>query len=205
MLHPRLEDVTSFQMLTPPLLEQSLEVLGQALADRGLAYDIVVVGGGSLMLLGLIGRSTADLDVVAIIEHGRYLKATTLPTDLQEVVRATSAVMGIRPDWINPGPTSLLDLGLPEGFAERTIERVYGTLVMHLAGRNDQVFLKLYAAADQGSHSKHFEDLLALEASEEELLGGARWTLTHDPSPGFRQELIRALVALGVENAELRI
>jgi hypothetical protein len=31
----------------------------------------------------------------------------------------------------------------------------------------------------------------------------ARWAITHDPSEGFRQEVLRVLVYLGVEDADL--
>jgi|ERR1700686_841754 hypothetical protein len=189
-------------MLNPSLLEESLAVLGESLADRGMAFEIVAVGGGSLLLLGLISRPTADLDIVAFLEAGHYVKPAILPAELADVARATARVMGIREDWINLGPAALLDFGLPDGFAERTVERRYGSLVVQLAGRRDQVFLKLYAAVDQGPSSKHFQDLAALSASSEELLDAARWTMTHDPSAGFRSELLKALAGLGVEDAD---
>src|ERR1700688_4399515 len=127
-------------MLNPSLLEESLAVLWESLAERGAAYEVVAVGGGSLLLLGLISRPTADLDVVALIEAGRYVKLAVLPVDLAEAARATARVMGIREDWINAGPAALMDFGLPVGFADRTVERRYGGLVVHHAGRRDQVF-----------------------------------------------------------------
>jgi len=189
-------------MLNQSLLEESLAVLGESLADRGVTFEIVAVGGGSLLLLGLISRPTADLDVVALIEAGGYVKPAILPADLADAVRATARVMGIREDWINAGPAALLDLGLPAEFANRTVERRYGGLVVHIAGRRDQVFLKLYAAVDQGPSSKHFQDLVALSPGREELLDAGRWAMTHDPSPGFRSELLNALGGLGVEDAD---
>jgi hypothetical protein len=189
-------------MMNKSLLEESLRVLGEALAERDVTFEIVAVGGGSLLLLGLISRPTADLDVVAFIEAGRYVKPTTLPADLADAARATARVMGIRDEWINAGPAALLDFGLPVGFANRTIERRFGGLVVHLAGRGDQVFLKLYAAVDQGPSSKHFQDLAALSPNREELLDAARWAMTHDPSAGFRSELLKALAGVGVEDAD---
>ena len=42
-------------------LEEALSTLGQLLQDRGEAYDVVVIGGGALLLLGLIVRPTKDL------------------------------------------------------------------------------------------------------------------------------------------------
>lgn len=101
-------------MLSPSRLEESLAVLGESLEERGVAFELVAVGGGSLLLLGLISRPTADLDVVAFIEAGRYVKPSALPAELVDAARATARVMGIREDWINAGPAALLDLGLPE-------------------------------------------------------------------------------------------
>jgi hypothetical protein len=57
-------------VLNQSLLEESLVVLGESLADRDVTFEIVTVGGGILLLLGLISRPTADLDVVAFIEAG---------------------------------------------------------------------------------------------------------------------------------------
>jgi len=50
-------------------LREALTILGQVLQDRGEAYDVVVIGGGALLLLGLIERPTKDLDAVARVEE----------------------------------------------------------------------------------------------------------------------------------------
>ena len=75
-------------------------------------------------------------------------------------------------------------------------------LAVHLASRFDQIHFKLYALVDQGL-GRHEQDLRALEPSQEELLAAARWTITQDPSEGFRQELMSALHYLGVEDVDL--
>jgi hypothetical protein len=154
------------------------------------------------MLLGALDRPTRDLDIVATIESGQYLKADPLPAPLQSAAEDVSEALGVAPDWLNEGPADLLDFGLPEGFAERAVIKRYGTLTLHIASRRDQVFLKLYAATDQGPHSKHFQDLRLLEPTPQELIAGARWAVTHDPSPDFRTELLGALASLGVIDAE---
>ena len=47
-------------------------------------------------------------------------------------------------------------------------------------------------------------DLRALRPTADELLGGARWARTHDPSPAFEQELRAVLRTLEVDvDAEL--
>lgn len=45
----------------------------------------------------------------------------------------------------------------------------------------------------------HFADLGALGPSSAQLLKAARWTRTHDPSPGFLVELRRILNLLGLD------
>ena len=74
--------------------------------------------------------------------------------------------------------------------------------MVNFASRLDQIHFKLYALVDQGA-GKHEQDLRALKPTAEELMQAARWTRTHDPSPGFEEMLERALRHLGVENADL--
>jgi hypothetical protein len=70
--------------------------------------------------------------------------------------------MNLWPDWINAGPASMLQLGLPEGFLGRAVRREYGGLVIYLASRYDQICFKVYAAADDSPRGKHFADLKQL-------------------------------------------
>ena len=184
-------------------VEEGLQALGEVLDARGLAYELVAVGGSSLLLLGLIDRATRDLDIVARVEAGTYTKAAPLPGPLAEAVRDVGDALDIGAAWLNPGPAALLDFGLPEGFAERAEVRHYGGLILHVASRIDQIALKLYAAVDQGPGSKHVQDLRQLAPTAEELRGAAAWTRTHDPSPAFRDELAGLLRSFGVDDAGL--
>ena len=185
--------------LDASLLYEALRTLGAVLAQRGQRFEIVTVGGSSLILIGLSHRATRDLDVVALVEGGRYVRATPLPNDLAEAARDVGHTLGLPEDWLNPGPADLLDFGLPPGFEQRVQTRRYQNLVVHLASRFDQICLKLYAAVDQGPRSKHADDLRRLSPSREELLAAARWARTHDPSEAFRQELCAALDSFGIE------
>jgi len=184
------------------LLDRALGTLGATLEARGFAYELVVIGGSSLMLLGFITRPTKDLDAVALVEDERYVPAEPLPPSLAEAISDVGRVFGLGEQWVNAGPTELLRLGLPEGFDDRVETRRFGGLTLRVAGRFDQICFKLYAMADQGIRSKHAADLQALEPTRDELLAAARWTRTHDPSEGYRQELVAALVALRVEDAD---
>ena len=130
------------------------------------------------------------------------MKPVPLPAALREAADDVARLMKLSSGWLNAGPASLLDLGLPEGFLGRTVRRKYEGLTVQLASRYDQVCFKLYAAADDSPRGKHFADLKQLAPSADELLAAASWVLTHDNSEGFRQILGQVLMALGVERGD---
>lgn len=106
-------------------------------------------------------------------------------------------------NWLNAGPTDLIKWGLPHGFMARVVTRQYGpALVAHFAGRLDQIHFKLFAMVDQGG-GRHETDLRALDPTVAELIAAARWSITQDPSPGYRSVLVEALRYLGVDDADL--
>lgn len=177
--------------------------LSEQLHARDRGYELVVVGGSALLALQLVGRATRDVDIVALREGGSLRKADPLPDDLVEACRRVASDFALAEDWLNPGPAGLMDLGLPDGFLQRVETQRFGSsLTVHFASRLDQIHLKLYALVDQGI-GKHEGDLRALTPSRAELIQAARWTRTHDPSPGFREMLERALHHLGVDDADL--
>lgn len=184
-------------------LEQALGALGELLAERRQSFDLVVIGGGSLLLSGLLARPTEDLDVVARIEDGAYVSAEPLPPPLIDAIAEIGRLLGLGSAWLNPGPAQLLEFGLPDGFSDRVQTRAYAGLTVHLADRVDQIAFKLYASVDQGPGSKHFADLRRLAPTEAELLAAAAWTRTHDTSDGFRDQLEQALFALGITDVDL--
>ena len=185
-----------------PQLEQALQVLGTKLLDDGENYEIVIIGGASLLLLGYSDRTTKDIDIVGVIEKGNLLSADPLPQKLNKAIQEVGTALGMTTNWINSGPTTLLDFGLPKGFHERLIRKEFGALTVHLASRFDQISFKLYASVDQGPRSKHFADLKLLDPKNNELLSAKKWCLTHDQSQPFQDELNKALNYLGVANED---
>ena len=181
--------------------------LFHALADQLQAlragFELVVIGGSALQALGLIRRATSDIDVVALAAQGELVPADPLPPALKEAAERVARDFGLPSDWLNAGPADLLRFGLPAGFESRLETRTYGpNLTVHFAGQLDQIHFKLYAMVDQGA-GRHEADLRALSPSPEELLAAARWARTHDPSGGFRQELLKVLHHLGVPDADV--
>jgi hypothetical protein len=178
-------------------LRSALRLLGRLLAHRGHHFHVVIVGGSALLLGGWVRRPTIDVDVVALEGGGSLVKARPLPVALVEAAEDVAVQMDLPGDWINPGPTDLLDWGLPEGFADRLTREPYGGLTVAIAGRFDLVCLKLYAVADQGPTSRHLDDLRALDPQPDELERAARWCRTQDPSIAFDSLLRASLRLLG--------
>ncbi|MEQ1736561.1 MAG: DUF6036 family nucleotidyltransferase [Rhodoglobus sp.] len=166
-------------------LRRALDVLGRILEDRGYSSEIVLIGGGALLLQGWITRPTKDLDALAVVDHGTYRSAKPFPALLQEAIEDTAPVVGMEPHWLNAGPTAQLDYDLPEGFRDRTTKVQFHALVIQLAGRFDLICLKLYAAADHDRRSKHVADLIALAPEPDEFARAAIWVKRQDAGPEF--------------------
>lgn len=187
-------------------LETALRALGDILEARGLHYEVVLIGGGNLILRGLVTRpTTKDLDLLGEWTADGIKPMRPMPEPLRIAVVDVARTFGLASDWVNLGPESLLDLGLPDGFVGRLERRDYGGLVAWLAGYFDMVCFKLYAAVDQGPRSRHLQDLRELRPNREELLAAAHWTVTHDPSPGYRSLLVDTLGLFGVENVDVAL
>jgi hypothetical protein len=123
-----------------------------------------------------------------------------LPVAIREAAAIVARDLGLEPAWLNAGPTGLLIHGLPRGFVGRLISREYGVaLRVSFASRVDQIFFKLYAAADRWE-PRDFADLRALEPTAAELRDAARWARTHNMPGPFDDELARALQDLGVQD-----
>lgn len=185
------------------MAQRLLAALGDQLSSRAEPMTLVVVGGSALIALGLVERATRDVDVVALVTAGGLRSADPLPDALVAARRVVARDFGLPEEWLNAGPASLVDLGLPEGLIERTERRQYGdALTVLLVSRFDQIHLKLYATVDQGP-GKHLDDLEALAPTREELIAAARWSRTHDPSDGYRSVLETALAHFGVADGSL--
>ena len=180
-------------------LETALETLGALLEERGQTVGVLVVGGASLLLLDLVRRPTADIDVVGFVGPVGYRKADELPAFRPRQVAEVGDAFGLGDRWLNGGPAGLIGFGLPAGLETRVAVRNYATLEVHLPAREDLVCFKLYAAVDQGPRSKHHADLVDMNPTPDELVSAARWSRTRDPSAGFLSDLRRTVASFDVE------
>jgi hypothetical protein len=155
----------------------------------GSPIGLLVCGGTALAALGLIARTTKDVDVMAGVEETdeglRIFKITRFPGWLLQAANTIARDFGLPEEWLNLGPASQMDLGLPSGIEGRLVKKSYGDhLVVYFIGRRDQIFFKLYAAVDRNDY--HVQDLVALRPTDKEMEAAARWVLTQDVSQEFR-------------------
>jgi len=192
-------------------VETILSALGEHLEEIAREpLELVACGGSALQVLDLIRRATKDADIVAYVRRDEkgdptFMKADPLSPELLLAARKVARDFNLPDDWLNPGPTSALDFGLPEGLLERVVTRQFGTkLIVHFLGRYDQICFKVYAATDQGP-GKHLDDLLLLKPTADEIEQAARWSMSHDSSEGYRQSLRDLLEHIGFGDVAQRL
>lgn len=192
-------------------IEKILSALGEQLDEvKAVIPELVVCGGSALNVLGLVRRTTKDVDIVAFTERdaeGEVLlkRAEPFPPELVEASKKVERDFDLPEKWLNPGPTSVVDSGLPEGLMDRVETRRFGkTLTVHFLSRYDQICFKLYAAADHGM-GKHYDDLISLEPSSQELEEAARWSMTHDVSDIYKRIVKELLNHMGHSDVAERL
>ena len=194
-------------------LERGLEMLGELLAEEGQAADLVVIGGGALLLQGELVRPTADLDVVARFERGFLEASQPFPEPLVRAVRRVGKALDLahiprdEKDWLNPGPSYLTKMGLPEGFEQRLAVRTHGALTIRIASRRDLIALKFFAASDPQRGPRRgidLADIRKLSPTHDEILHALRWCVRADGRQDFLQlDAAPLLVQLNIDSTPL--
>ena len=193
--------------IEPVTLDQALHALSAFLeADNADPERLVVIGGSALIALGIVSRTTKDMDIMAGVDPWRGLVD---PRPLsQALLRAAGKVaqeLQLDTHWLNTGPADQIQAGLPVGFLSRLTRRDYGPyLTIFYPDRFDLIHLKLFAVIDQGP-GRHVSDLKALQPTEDELLLSARWVLTQDAGDVFPQIVRNTLTSLGYANLANRL
>ena len=186
-------------------LNEALQLLNeQLILSDAPATEIVVCGGSALIATGLVPRTTQDVDIVALMKAEVLVDSEPLPKYLIEAADRVGKVLNLPVDWLNNGPASQFQMGLPQGFQERLTTVVVGAkLTVHYIGRYDQIFFKTFASADRGGY--HVSDLKALNPTEAELIAAAKWCMTQDTSEAFRMILKDMFNQLGWQNVSEQI
>jgi len=191
-------------------VENVLGALGEQLEQITKdTFELLVCGGSALNILGLVERDTRDVDVLAYVKRGEkgeisIIKADPLRPELSAAASKVARDFNLPDNWLNAGPASAVDFGLPDGIMERVITRRFGKkLTINFLSRYDQIHFKLDAAVE--GTGKHLDDLSALEPTADEIEQAARWCMTHDVSEGFKQSLKGLLDHLGFKDVAERL
>ncbi|HEY0151136.1 MAG TPA: hypothetical protein VGB92_04000 [Longimicrobium sp.] len=179
-------------------IEEALSAAGGLLEVDGEHIAIIVVGGATLNLLGVVHRSTRDVDVIARAHRGpdgefSLARAEPFPESLQRAIRTVARDLGLPANWMNGEVGAQWSQGLPPRILEGITWRVYGGLEVGLVSRHTLIALKLFAAVDGGTGSVHVQDLLALAPTDGELHEAAEWVATQDAHEGFTAMISRVI------------
>jgi hypothetical protein len=159
------------------------------LADRGLSFEGVAIGGTALVLLGFIKRATKDCDILC----------PELPAEIVEAAREFAKAMTLagevlREDWFNNGPASLIR-DLRPGWEQRLQPAFAGqSLVLRTLGRPDLLCAKLFALCDR---QLDLADCLALVPSPDELSNTLPWLEDQDANPEWPAHVRSTITDLG--------
>src|SRR5215208_8393439 len=190
-------------------IRAALARVAEQLAIDGERYAVVILGGAALNLLGIVQRSTSDVDILAFAVGFPGARNPALreppqpiPLALSRAIAAVARDMGLDPHWMNTGPSLQWQQGLLSGLAARVTWQHFGPagapgvgLDVGVVSRADLIFFKLYAAADDATtRSVHYKDLLALAPTAEELDAAAAWVRPQNASPEFHEILDQLMV-----------
>ena len=186
--------------MDPRNLYAGLAAVGELLRTEGERVGVVVVGGATLNLIGVVERTTRDVDVIALVHRdaagaAHLARAEPFPEPLARAIRTVARDFGLDADWMSGMVGRQWSQGLPPGIEQDLTWRRYGGLDVALVGRRTLTALKLFATVDCGPASVHMQDLIALAPSAEELWEAAGWVRTQDAAPEFP-----ALVEQAVEH-----
>lgn len=101
-------------------LESALRAVGDLLASEDERHAIVVVGGASLNMLGLVNRTTDDVDIIASASSGDnsgrrrlYPPPDPLPEALRRAIETVARDFNLPTAWMNTDVASQWKHGLP--------------------------------------------------------------------------------------------
>src|SRR5881397_2775605 len=99
--------------------------------DQTRTHELLAALGEQLAV-GLISRTTRDVDIVALLSGQTLIEPRPLPTELVAARDRVARDFGLPESWLNAAPADLLDFGLPDGFVDRLERRDYGAaLTVH--------------------------------------------------------------------------
>jgi hypothetical protein len=170
-------------------MKDVIELFDSYLAERGLHFQSIIIGGAALIVMGLVNRLTKDIDCLdPVIPDEIKLAALNFRLDNPQ--------LHLWENWLNNGPISLTN-DLPEDWVNRTISLYEGkALVLRTLGRLDLLETKLFALCDR---QQDIGDCIALSPTAVELDQCLEWLYERDGNPYWPDNVRLSLKELAQE------
>ncbi len=186
-------------------IEHALAVLGRRMAlDGAPDMEVLCCGASALCVLGLLSRSTMDVDVLGVVARDLDLDpCEVFPMEMERAIANVGLELGLADDWFNGSASRLLERGVPAGTLERPLahRRTFGPcLTVRFLDRRDQVALKLFAAMDPVDGIRHLKDLEEISPEVEEISHALEWMEEWESSSAFRTKLKEIVTGLGFDD-----
>lgn len=141
----------------PSKLEEALELLNYKLANKGLFFNITLLGSMALHFTGFEIQRRTDLDIHnSNIEEG-----------IEELILEVSEELGIANDWINNRASSIEPL--PKEFESRLLNiNKYSRINLNVLSIDDLIKLKVNAIYSREA-TKDIFDLKLLNPTDQQL------------------------------------
>lgn len=170
-------------------MKDIIKLFDSFLAERGLRFESVIIGGAALIVMGLGNRFTRDIDCLDPVIPDAIKQAA-------QDFRAGNPSLRLWENWLNNGPISLAD-DLPEGWDERLVPIFEGkALTFRTLGRLDLLMTKLFALCDR---QQDLGDCVALSPTARELDACLGWLYERDGNPYWPDNVRLSLKKLAKE------
>ena len=148
------------------------------LEEQSLNFEAIVIGGAALALLGIITRTTRDVDLLT----------SSIPPIIKRQAKEFAKIRGLAESWLNNAPESLKN-ELPAGW-ESKIQRIYQgkSLTLWTLERQHLIISKLYATCDRDADD--FQDLLAMKPNAKEIDEASDWIVHLDGNPTWPNHVL---------------
>lgn len=150
-------------------VREALELLNHYLRKAEETRAFIICGGASIVLRGIQGRGTGDIDIIAPEIDRALMKASLLVAndlDLDE-------------GWLNDKPRKFYAKDLPSFWENRTFDVFTAShLNVKSVSNFDLAALKFLAECDR---NKDLQDIVDLNLSEQEISQVTKHALVRDP------------------------
>ena len=156
---------------------------------RGLKQDFYICGGAALIALGVVSRSTNDVDLLL----------PKINAEMKAAIAAMAEKLGLSDGWVNNGPDDMVEY-LDQGWRERCTQIFSGqALKVFCLSRQELLNTKLWAACDR---IDDVPDILAMSPSEDELAVARQWVLRCDGASLWAEIVDQCVAHIGKRLAD---